>query len=299
MQKVYDQDEEDDKIDTDEIDELVVKEDPSTILLNSSDQVQKLLLFVKEFAKERTKIKGLIFVKRRYTARILCHIVRRYMNAYPEMNVNVDFMTGRNSFMPDSIETIINKKNNDRVLDKFRRDEINLIITTSVLEEGIDLQECNLVMCFDPVETFRQYVQTKGRARMKDSLYVIMTPSAQTNKLQIKLNEWAEINNILRKYLVEKAVDRPPPLQDEIDKAAELEYNEIFKTGKGATVDYYSATALINRYCMSLPQDVFTIPALQWSHKNDEVRSTWFVVSVFLPIQSPLRDEIRVSIIYG
>lgn len=304
MQKVYDEDDDEgNKMDTDEIDEETMKDDPSTILLNSSNQVQKLLLYLKQFAEQRKKpkgslMKGLIFVKRRYTARILCHVVRRYMNSYPELNVNIDFMTGRNAFMPDSIESLMNNKNNNRVLDRFRRDEINLIIATSVLEEGIDLQECNLVVCFDAVETFRQYVQTKGRARMRNSKHVIMAPSADKNKTQKKLDEWAQINKILRNYLVEKAVDRPPPLQDDIDKAAEMEYNETFRTERGATVDYFSAISLVNRYCMSLPQDVFTIPAIQWSHKKDDVRPSWFIVSVLLPIQSPLKHEIRVSILY-
>lgn len=184
----------------DEIDEQTIKDDPTTILTNSSSQVQRLLCFLKKFVEENTdrSVKGLIFVERRYTARILCHVIRRYANAYPHLKIRVDFMTGRNAFMPDSIETLIGNKNNSRVLDKFKRDEINLIIATSVLEEGIDLQECNLVLCYDPPKTFRSYVQTKGRARMKQSQYVIMTQISQNSRLQQKAAEWIVITNILR-----------------------------------------------------------------------------------------------------
>lgn len=200
MQKVYDL-EDAEKMETDdEIDEQTVSDDPAIILTNSSSQIQKFLIFLKQFA-ERSKVpmKGLVFVDRRYTARILCHIVRRYANAYPKLNIHVDFMTGRNSFMPDSIESLISNKNNNRVLEKFKRGDINLIIATSVLEEGIDLQECNLVVSYDTPATFRSYVQRKGRARMKPSEYVIMTPAAQINKLQKKAQEWKEINDILKK----------------------------------------------------------------------------------------------------
>lgn len=137
MRKVYD-DEDDDNDEgmqtDDDIDEQTVKEDPSTILTNSSPQVQKLLIFLKKTAEQHknsdSPLKGLIFVERRYTARILCHVLRRYANAYPELNIHVDFMTGRNAFMPDSVETLMGNKNNNRVLDKFKRDEINLIIAT-------------------------------------------------------------------------------------------------------------------------------------------------------------------------
>lgn len=217
MQKVYDDDDDermqiDDDDDNDEIDEESVSDDPSTIILKSSHQVQKLLLFIKkaavekkaaeemETAEEKKGIKGLIFVQRRYTARILCHVIRRYFNA-PEnkhLNINIDFMTGRNAFMPDSIETILTNKNNNQVLDKFKRGTINLIIATSVLEEGIDLQECNLVVSFDVPQTFRAYVQSKGRARMRNSTYAIMTPAAETVKLSKKKAEWEAIMKILK-----------------------------------------------------------------------------------------------------
>lgn len=200
VQKVYDLEDEEQMETDDEIDEQTISDHPATILTNSSSQIQKLLIYLKEFAeKSEVPMKGLIFVDRRYTARILCHIVRRYANAYPNLKIHVDFMTGRNSFMPDSIESLIGNKNNNRVLEKFKRGEVNLIIATSVLEEGIDLQECNLVISYDTPTTFRSYVQRKGRARMKPSKYVIMTPTSQMNKLQKRAQEWKDILNILRK----------------------------------------------------------------------------------------------------
>lgn len=207
MQRVFDL-EDDEMMQTDDeilIDEQTIQDDPSTILTNSAHQVQALLILLKQTAENAIKnkdlepMKGLIFVQRRYTARILCHVIRRFANAYPELKINVDFMTGRNAFMPDSIETLLGNKNNKKVLDRFKRDEINLIVATSVLEEGIDLQECNLVVCYDTPTTFRAYVQTKGRARMKQSKYVIMTPAGQINKLQTKIVEWKKIIDILRK----------------------------------------------------------------------------------------------------
>lgn len=205
MDHLYDEGEADEKMDTgEEIDEETASDDPTTILTNSSPQIQQLLIYLKEFSKNRTAepMKGLIFVERRYTARILCHIIRRYANANPELNLRVDFMTGRNAFMPDCIETMLSNKNNNKVLDKFKRDEIQLIVATSVLEEGIDLQECNLVISYDVPKTFRSYVQQKGRARMKNSSYVIMTPIAQSNKLQTKAAEWRQVNKILKEVSV-------------------------------------------------------------------------------------------------
>jgi hypothetical protein len=35
---------------------------------------------------------------------------------------------------------------------------------------GVDVQTCDLVIRFDKIDTFQSYVQSKGRARAKESL---------------------------------------------------------------------------------------------------------------------------------
>lgn len=185
-----------------EIDWETLKPDSSTIFENSSSKVQELLKCLKRFDEENTNqsMRGLIFVQKRYTARILCNVVRHYFNVYPESNVSVDFMVGQNSSMRDSVETLIGNKNNKKVLDKFKSGEINLIIATNVLEEGIDLQECNLVICYDNPKNFRSYVQTKGRARMRQSHYVIMISNVDKIKHRKAKTEWQlvikELNDV-------------------------------------------------------------------------------------------------------
>lgn len=187
--------------DPDEFDERAMKDDPSTILLNSTDQIQRLLIFLKQHVEKMgtTKIKALVFVQRRISAKIVCNIIRRFANGQPNMDLKVDFMVGNNSRMPESIESYLHNRNNNKVLESFRRNEIDMIVSTNVLEEGIDLQDCNLVIAFDRPQHYRAYVQMKGRARMSSSLYVIMNPSSETTKIRIKITEWKAINSILRK----------------------------------------------------------------------------------------------------
>lgn len=191
----------DEIINPDEFDERNMKDDPSTILTNSTDQVQRLLIFLKmHFAQTGDqKMKSLVFVQRRSSAKILCNIIRRFANAHPDMKLNVDFMVGNNSRMPESIETYIQNRNNNQVLEKFKRDEIDMIVATNVLEEGIDLQDCNLVIAFDEPKHYRAYVQMKGRARNSTSMYVIMHPSADSIKMSKKIGEWKLINEYLKK----------------------------------------------------------------------------------------------------
>ena len=47
-------------------------------------------------------------------------------------------------------------------LFKFRVGAMNCLVATAVVEEGLDIQRCNLVVRFDDIETLRSYVQSKG-----------------------------------------------------------------------------------------------------------------------------------------
>lgn len=94
-------------------------------------------------------------------------------------------------------------------------------------------------------------------------------------------------------YLVERAVDRVQPHQDDINKIAEREFNEEFKTDGGAVIDHFSAISLLKRYCDILPSDQFTDPIVTW--RRTDTNEGKIQVHIQLPIQSPISDEISVS----
>lgn len=52
--------------------------------------------------------------------------------------------------------------------------QVNIIVATSILEEGLDVQSCNLVIRFDPSVTVCSFIQSRGRARVQNSDYILM-----------------------------------------------------------------------------------------------------------------------------
>ena len=71
---------------------------------------------------------------------------------------------------------------------------IHCLVATSVAEEGIDIPDCNLVIRFDGVSTLKEHIQSRGRARMPDSHYVIMAARDSSEASLMPLFGFAERN---------------------------------------------------------------------------------------------------------
>jgi len=56
---------------------------------------------------------------------------------------------------------ILNMKQKE-IMRLFHEGTCNLLVATSVLEEGVDIPACNLIIRFDRIKTYCDYVQTKG-----------------------------------------------------------------------------------------------------------------------------------------
>lgn len=55
--------------------------------------------------------------------------------------------------------------------------ECNLVVATSVLEDGIELPRCNLIVRYDPVIDYKSFAHSKGRARQQISYYISLVES--------------------------------------------------------------------------------------------------------------------------
>lgn len=83
-----------------------------------------------------------------------------------------------------------------QVLRKFRAHETNLLIATSIVEEGVDIPKCNLVVRFDLPTEYRSYVQSKGRARAPVSNYIMLADSERTTAFEDDLSTYKAIEKV-------------------------------------------------------------------------------------------------------
>mgnify|MGYP000120829727 CR=1 FL=1 len=77
-------------------------------------------------------------------------------------------------------------KKQEEVLRRFRHLECNLLVSTQVLEEGMDIPLCNLVVRYDAASNFRSYVHSIGRARPSRSAYLFHLVSSQESEVLVK-----------------------------------------------------------------------------------------------------------------
>ncbi|XP_068874283.1 endoribonuclease Dicer isoform X3 [Aphelocoma coerulescens] len=182
--------------------------------------------------------------------------------------------------------TLISKQ----VLRKFRAHETNLLIATSIVEEGVDIPKCNLVVRFDLPTEYRSYVQSKGRARAPISNYIMLADTDKIKSFEEDLKTYKAIEKILRNKC-SKSVDA-----NETETEPVVDDDDVFPPyvlrpdENSPRVTINTAIGHINRYCARLPSDPFTHLAPKC--KTRELPDHTFYSTLYLPINSPLRASI-------
>ena len=193
-----------------------------------------------EFPDTRT----MVFVKQRWTAVLLC-------DAFKELSVpsiRPGILTGGGQLARENISA----KKQEEVMSNFHAGFINILFATSVGEEGIDVPQCSLVVRFDPNTTTIQYVQSRGRARMKDSIYAHMIEEDNFEHREM-MNYVKDSAEYLKKYCGDLAPDRllghGTKLQQMI---ARDNANSSFRTPKKAVCNFSNCLTILSRYAASV-----------------------------------------------
>ncbi|XP_015124116.1 endoribonuclease Dicer [Diachasma alloeum] len=271
----------------------------------SSEKIMKLLeiLRIHYDANEVTKSTpankfcAIVFVRRRFTAKVLYQILKIASQGSDKYSfIKPDYVVG-SSVNPykNSCEDSCILKWNKEALIRFRTGASNILIATDVVDEGVDIPLCSLVVRYDLPNDFRAYVQSKGRARSSCSNYVMMICTTDAEKERSRHQSYARIETVLRGYLIGNTDNRPLPVPDELKQflyATEIEpYEVVDANGVHYSVSDIGAISLIHRYCTKLCSSKFVTcaPTIK-QHQTDDAKK--FLVSITMPITSPLRGEI-------
>ncbi|XP_046670478.1 endoribonuclease Dicer-like isoform X1 [Homalodisca vitripennis] len=229
----------------------------------SSNKTNRFLALLKGVKPTDSMI---VFTKRRFTAKILYYVLKRASAVDPRLkHIKSNFIVGYNVGNPfkDTRENYLQRDHNRKVMNQFNQGELNVLIASNVVEEGVDIQKCNFVVMFDGVSDFRSYIQSKGRARDVNSRYIIMVCVTEIDKFNAKYKAFNETETALKKILYGgKFQRRRAPTEAELNESIFLGMKglEPYKPHgeNGPVVTALSAVPLINRYFASLKTDKFT-----------------------------------------
>ncbi|XP_060101683.1 ATP-dependent RNA helicase DHX58 [Heteronotia binoei] len=79
------------------------------------------------------------------------------------------------------------------VIQKFRKGPLNLLFSTSVAEEGLDIPECNIVVRYGLMTNEIAMMQARGRARAPNSICSILAKANSKEVAREQLNETLEV----------------------------------------------------------------------------------------------------------
>lgn len=127
---------------------------------------------------------GLLLCNSVFTAKILFSFIYEMTKHDPDLEyLSVQYTGDRVADPVTETKQFENEhRKQEEVLKRFRMHSCNLLIGTSVLEEGIELPKCNLVIRWDLPTTYRSYVQCKGRARAQRAFHIIMVAASAMHK---------------------------------------------------------------------------------------------------------------------
>ncbi|XP_071514662.1 endoribonuclease Dcr-1 isoform X2 [Panulirus ornatus] len=234
---------------------------------------------------------GLIFVHHRNIAKIIYRLLKELSDIggdfawiFPQYTVEA-----KESMKEDPRAAEAEHKKQEEVLRRFRHHECNVLVSTRVLEEGIDVPQCNLVLRFDPPIDYRSYVHSCGRARGLDTFYFHLITKKQEQSFLRDMATYSAFQQVLvsRCGSVEVGTD-----QEVMASEANASYPPYI-TPANAAVTMASAIGLLNKYCAKLPSDTFTRLTAMWEIEERQDDLCRYRCKIMLPINSPLKGTVQ------
>jgi endoribonuclease Dicer len=256
-----------------------------------SSKVKRLQYWLNLYYERSGAAHCIVFVEKRHTARLL----KLLFDHIGGSNLRCDVLVGVNS---RAGEENVSLRSQVLTLQKFRRGELNCLFATSVAEEGLDIPQCNLVVRFDLYRTMIGYVQSRGRARHRNSKYLHMLEEGNNDHRE-RLMDVRYDEKIMRDFCQNLPHDR---LLDDHEKDGadllDLE-DKLFPSytdeNSGAKLTFRSSLSILNHFVATWPSpdhNTMAQPSYVLSHdacydpRNPQ--RSGFVCEVILPEHCPI-----------
>jgi dsRNA-specific ribonuclease len=205
-----------------------------------------------------------------------------------DRQIQTDYLVSKNS-----VSRGYEMKNNSATLENFHKGVTQILVATSVAEEGIDVQPCQLVIRYQEVQTVSSYVQSRGRARHMSSKYIVLE-SQVAGENPLSFSAVRQCEKLMREQLA-----NPMSAPARLPRA--LGDDEMYIVpSTGARVSLNSSITLIYRYCDTLSRDQYTPVSPTYLMVSEDEDLVSYSFDLYLPPQCPLASgPVRGDILPG
>ena len=181
--------------------------------------------------KEAPESRGVFFVRTKCHAYAVCEWIKSLATQCPFLKPQV--ITGHTRDTGHGMT----QADQEVAMDAFRSGECNILVATSVAEEGLDVPACNFVIRFQHVSNEIAKAQTQGRARAEDSeVFTILSCESALNMKEIQNAERLElVNKIIRHDWFPRGKFLQTKLKEEQEAIIQkMKFKHLFKKQKGS-----------------------------------------------------------------
>jgi len=253
----------------------------------SHPKIEKLFSIITEEIEDYRNNKMIVFTQYRAMAELLKNLIEERFES-----LRVEKFIGQ-STKPDDFGFSQNKQ--IEIIKKFKEGTLDVLIATSVAEEGLDIPNVNAIIFYEPVPSEIRLIQRRGRTgryrpgrcylliarqsidvpfykaaeRKESTMNSVLLDSKQlklcdvVNREQInfkdvsnKISEFDLIKNYKERRKREKELLANRSIEQIITELDNFAHSEEFKRFKNAGVTFYSDLVVLDKYKLKLKTSI-------------------------------------------
>ena len=238
---------------------------PDTLIVNASNATPKVLKVIEVLRacgatpELQKTFCCIMFVSRQKTAVALTELLKRV----PGLSgwLKPEWLVGHNIDHGEGMDL----EAQEATLQRFGKPgSTNLLVATKVAEEGLDVSPCNCVIRFDLFDHHAAYLQSKGRARRKESLFLVLVEEANEQHYQALQNVTqtdaeilAWLTRLPKDQVAISSIDSGTDDMDEDMDAVGDSTETLFSPVTGACIRPVDSVSVLCHYVALLRTDEF------------------------------------------
>lgn len=190
-----------------------------------SDKFQKLVDILVSIDAHR--FTGLIFAQQRAVVATIASVLSTHPATKDRFRIGCFVGSSSHVARKANIADLADIKGQQSVLQDFRLGDKNVIVSTEVLQEGLDVPACNTIISYDQPPHLVSYIQRRGRARQQQSRYMIFFP-----RMADRISQWSGMEREMIKIYQDEDRKAQADVEDEEQKEPNDRVLRIGSTGR-------------------------------------------------------------------